>query len=376
MLRNHGEIESYLSRITNENRVPHALLMVGPEGAGQLELVLKWCKMLFCESQEEKPYCDNCKSCEKISSYVHPDIHFAYPVIKHDAFKREETTSTHFINEWRQFLAKDIHGNLSDWLNHLGGLNKNANINVAECNQIIHNLGLKSYAGKYKIQIIWHAESLLKEGNRLLKLIEEPSDDTIIILLANNVNAVLNTIQSRCQILNVPAFSDEEVRHYLENFHELSENEAREICYLAEGNLRKAKEMAEHSASDFSEDMLNWFRCCYKADPEELLNVVDGFNNMGKVNLKSFLRYTLHFLREFLVALNVKSTQHSRLSAEEKNVALKMQKILDQNKTSELSKLISKNISYIDRNLSIKIMVMAMSLKINKILRAEVNKFV
>lgn len=375
MTEGQNSLRNYFSKITLEDRVPHALLMVGPEGAGQLSLALEWCKMLFCKESEDGQYCGECKSCQKISEYVHPDIHFSFPVVKHEKFKREETTSVHFLNEWRQFMRDNIYGNLNDWLNSIDALNKNANINVAECHRIIHNLGLKSYEGSYKIQIIWHAESLMKEGNRLLKLIEEPAEKTIIILLANNINSILNTIQSRCQILRVPAFTDEEVKNFLAERYGLSDGELNEISYLSEGNLRKAIEMAQHSDSGFAEEMLNWFRMCYKADPEELLVMVEKLNDLGKVNLKGFLRYTLHFLREYLMAFNMQSVEGIRLSEEEKNVVLKMQKILNRDKTSELYRLINRCIGYIDRNLSVKIMLMDMSLKINKILRSEVNKF-
>jgi len=371
----HDKVRQYFARIIKEDRVPHALLVLGPEGVGQLQLVLEWCCMLYCENAERGSFCGSCKSCQQITNYTHPDLHFAFPVIKHEKYKRDETTSLHFMKEWREFLKAQIHGNIYDWLNHLGADNKTANINVAECNQIIHNLGLKSYSGKYKIQIIWHAESLSKEGNRLLKLIEEPSDDTIIILLANNRNAILNTIQSRCQILRVPAFSDADIAETLRTERAMDEKEIMEISYLAEGNMRKAREMADHIETGFSDQMVDWFRKCYKGDPEELVAMVDSLNNMGRVNLKHFMKYTLHFLREFLAALNVNSTENARLSAREKSVILKMQKILDREKTARLQKLFDKNIMYIDRNLSVKIMLMQLSLKINEILRAEVNKF-
>ena len=371
----HQKISDYFSKIVREERFPHALLMLGPEGSGQMRHVIECCKMLMCPEGESGTYCDSCKTCHKVNSFVHPDIHFAFPVIKHEKFKREETTSLHFLTEWRHFLTDNIDGNLTDWLQHIDGLNKNANINVAECNQIIHNLGLKTYESKYKIQIIWHAESLMKEGNRLLKLIEEPSDDTIIILVANNPNAILNTIQSRCQIVRIPAYSDEDIEESLRSKFSLGETELKEIAYLSEGNIRKAEVLAGNSNSAFSEDMVEWFRNCYKGDPELLIGNVDHLYGLGKVNLKSFLGYTIHFLREFLKSYNLQSTDKARLSQEEKNVVLKMQSILDREKTAALFQLLSKNISYIDRNLSIRIMLMDLSLKINGILRAKVNKF-
>ena len=370
-----SQIKEYLEKIVQEDRVPHAVLILGPEGSGQLQTALEWCKLLFCDNIQGSSFCGECKSCQKIGNFVHPDIHFSFPVVKHDKFKREDTTSLHFLKEWRSFMENNIHGNLEDWLNSIGASDKQSNMNVAECNQIIHNLALKTYEDKYKVQIIWHAESLAKEGNRLLKLIEEPADNTIIMLIANNHNAILNTIRSRCQILKVPAFSDTEIKEYLSENFELGEDELREISYLSEGNIRKARTLAEQSSMNFSAEMLDWFRKAFKSDPEELIEINDRLSSIGKASLKSFMAYTLHFLREYLKALNLQSTNGLRLSDEEKNVILKMQKILDREKCAQLRKLFNENIAYIDRNVSVKIMLMNMSLKINEILRPEVNKF-
>jgi DNA polymerase-3 subunit delta' len=290
--------------------------------------------------------------------------------------KRDETTSLDFINEWRAFLKNDLYGNLSDWLMSINASDTNANINVAECNRIIKNLGLKSYEGKYKIQIIWNAESLAKEGNRLLKLIEEPSDDTIIILILNNQDAILNTIKSRCQILTVSPYSDDEIMAHLQSKFDLKSNELSEITYLSSGDIRKAEELAANKQMNFSEDMLNWFRLAYKADPEELLDWTLYLNSKGKGEIKTFMSYSLHFLREYLLGMNLNETENLRLSNEEKSVILKMKNIINRSKTERLEKVFSKNYGHINRNVSMKIMLMAMSLEINEILRSEVNKFV
>lgn len=375
MLGSYSDIMKYFSHITEDDRVPHALLLLGQEGTGQLRAAVEWAKMLQCTEGELGSYCGKCKSCIKMDNFSHPDVHFAFPVIKHEKFKREETTSKQFMDEWRHFLKTNIHGTISDWLDQINGLNKTFNINVAECNEIIHNLGLKTYEGKYKIQIIWHAESLAKEGNRLLKLIEEPTGDTLIILISQNHNAILNTIQSRCQILKLPAYTDSEIEGLLERDFDIDQKELKEFCFLADGNMRKAIELARHNSMNYSADMLDWLRKCYKADPDELLSVVTDLNAFERETLKAFFRYMLHFLREYLMAFQMQSSDNTRLSTTERNVVLKLQKILDLDKTCALQKLINKNLAYIDRNLSIKIMLMDMSLKINEILRAEVNKF-
>lgn len=375
MFESKTQVLDYLSRITSESRVPHALLVLGPEGSGQLQIVLQWCKMLFCTVSDQGSFCNQCKACRQVEQLVHPDLHFAFPVIKHEKFKREETTSIHFLKEWRSFVNDNVFGNLNDWLSQIDGLNKNANINVAECNQIIQNLSLKSFSGKYKIQIIWHAESLAREGNRLLKLIEEPADDTVIILIANDANAILNTIKSRCQILRIPGYSDDEIKEFLQENYQINAGQSEELAYLSNGNLRKAIEMSKQNNQGFSDVMLDWYRHCYTCDPEQVLKTSEYLAGLGRSNLKTFMAYNLHFLREYLQAYLTGTTEGTRLSGNEQSVILKMQKILDRNKTEKLKTLINKNIAFIDRNVSLKVMLMDMSLKINEILRQEVNKF-
>jgi len=179
-------LKEYFAKIITEGRVPHALLLTGGEGYGKLAIAWAVATFLQCKNKGTKDACGECSSCRKASQNIHPDIHYAFPVIKKDKLTRAETTSKDFIIEWRNFIAEQPYGDLNEWLISLGAPDKNPNINVAECNHIIKNLGLMTYEGDYKIQIIWNAELLGKEGNRLLKLVEEPSDNTIIILIANN----------------------------------------------------------------------------------------------------------------------------------------------------------------------------------------------
>jgi len=369
-------LKDYFKKVISENRMPHALLLVGDEGFGPLAFANGIATLLQCSNPSDFIACGECSSCIKSMQYIHPDIHFSFPVVKLDKLKREDTTSKNFLPQWRTFLQNNIFGDLNDWLNHINASDKGANMNVTECNSIIKNLSLKTYEGKYKIQIIWYAELLGKEGNRLLKLIEEPTPESIIILTCNNRNAILNTIRSRCQIVNVPPIDDNSIGTYLENTFSINGDQANEIKYLATGNLRTANQIASRSQMNYSEDMLNWFRYAYKADPDELNQWVAHLAGMSKQDLKTFMRYTLHFLREYLLGMNMKETSTLRLSNEEKNVILKMQKIINRPKTELMSLLFSKNIGYIDRNLSIKIMIMNMTLEINEILRSEINKFV
>lgn len=371
----HETLKIYFNHLIRDKRVPHAFLLTGGAGHGKLGLCLAFIQLLLCESPSDEGACGTCPSCIKSKTFVHPDVHFAYPVIKKDGIDRKDTVSTHFINEWRAFIKTNVWGNISDWLESIGGLDKQANINVAECNHIIKKLGLKSFEGKYKVQVIWNAEYLGKEANRLLKLIEEPTDDTIIILISDNTDAILNTIRSRCQIVNIPPLQDSDIEKYLISQHDLDDITAKEFSYLASGNIRKAEKLALQESKIYAEELLEWLRRSYTGDPEKLVEWVDHLAAKGKQELTGFLSYGLHFLREYFLGLETKSTEGLRLTTTEKNSILKMQRIIDKEKTLQLERIFSSTIPLIRRNLSIKVLMMDLSIKINSLLSSEVNNF-
>jgi DNA polymerase-3 subunit delta' len=369
-------IKEYFLKIIDSQRVPHAIMITGGDGYGKLALAIGLAGLLECKNRTATGACGECSSCLKAQKNIHPDIHFSFPVIKKDNIKRAETTSTYFLNEWREFLNMHPYGNLTDWLTFLGASDKQANINVAECNEIIKNLSLMTYEGQYKIQIIWYADYLGKEGNRILKLIEEPSDNTIIILILNNSNAVLNTLKSRCQSILVPPFEDEDIKSYVSQNSSLSDNDQQELVHLVDGNLRMAIESINSSQLNYSEDLMSWFRYSYKSDPEEVVTFVETMVRNGKQENINFLNYGLHFLREMHQLLAQKSKEKLKLTEEEKIVAEKLVKLIDMNKIGQLEEIFTQSIGHIRRNLSLKILLMSMTFEINAILKAEVDNLV
>ena len=371
-----ASLKSFFSKMIADERVPHALLFAGGEGHGKLALALGLTMFLQCKDRQDSGPCGECSSCRRVMTHIHPDVHFAFPVIKKDKLLRSDTTSQHFLDEWRTFISEQPYGDINDWLLHLSAVDKSPNINVAECNQIVKNLSLMTFEGPYKVQIIWYAELLGKEGNRLLKLIEEPSDDTIIILITNNRNQVLNTIRSRCQIVNVPPISDEELRVFIQQNHELSEEDTDELTFLSAGNIRKASILGRNNELNYSEDLMEWLRTAYACDPEKVVDFVNELVANGKQELLHFLQYGCHFFREYLLFINTNDITRLRLTQSEKEVAQKMQKIIDHNKTEAVHRLLEKMIGYMGRNLALKSLVMQMTLEINVILRSEVNTLV
>jgi DNA polymerase-3 subunit delta' len=217
-----ADVKHQLTEMVHHNRLSHAILFIGKEGSGSLPLALAFAQFVACEKitrlsappvgpslfGEELPpaslpfpadSCGQCPSCAKAHHYVHPDIHFSYPVVT----KKSGTPpiSTDYVAEWREFVKSYPYGNAYDWLQFIGAENKQGNITAHECNDIIRKLNLKSFESEYKILVMWLPEYLGNEGNKLLKLIEEPPPDTLFILVAENESLILPTIVSRCQLV-------------------------------------------------------------------------------------------------------------------------------------------------------------------------------
>jgi len=175
-----------LIELVQFNRLSHALLFLGHEGSGALPMALAFAQYVVCErtNGNSEDACGICPSCIKASQLVHPDIHFSYPVIPRKP--GDKPVSADYSSEWREFIAQYPYGNAYDWLQFIGAENKQGNITSQECNDIIHKLSLKSFESGYKILLMWMPEYLGNEGNKLLKLIEEPPAKTLFLLVAEN----------------------------------------------------------------------------------------------------------------------------------------------------------------------------------------------
>jgi DNA polymerase-3 subunit delta' len=195
----HEHIKAYLKSSVDSGRIAHAQLFVGPEGTGTLPMALAYAShLLSSTSRTEKAHQLMMKK------FTHPDLHFAFPVTSTSKVSKN-AVSNHYLSEWRQLLTTQPYGNLYDWYKHLGVDNKQGLISVHEAHEIVKSLALKSFEGGYKIMIIWMAEKMNTEcANKLLKLIEEPPDDTIFLLIAEDEEQIIDTVKSRCQIIHFP----------------------------------------------------------------------------------------------------------------------------------------------------------------------------
>src|SRR5205085_8915740 len=267
--------KQHLVEMLQHNRLSHALLFLGKEGSGSLPLALAFTQYITCDrvqnrgigtstaslfGLEEAPTpikadqplpsdsCGVCPSCLKSKQYAHPDIHYSYPVIPKKS--GDKPVSTDYIQEWREFLQVYPYGNVYDWLQNIGAENKQGNITAEECNDIIRQLNLKSFESGYKILVQWMPEYLGKEGNKLLKLIEEPPANTLFILVAENEEQILPTILSRCQLVKIPQLENADIEEALQTGSNTPSETARQVAAIAQGNYREALQLLQHAEED------------------------------------------------------------------------------------------------------------------------------
>lgn len=365
--------KDFLRHQVKEARIPHAQLFLGQEGSGALALALAFVSYIYCEDKTPTDSCGKCKACNLTHRLIHPDLHLAFPVIKKDGLKREETTSDAFIQEWRKLILENPYANVFDWTIAMGGDSK-PNINTRECNEIIQKLGLQSFTDGPKIMLIWLPEFLGKEGNRLLKLIEEPTPDTYIILVSEDQNKILPTILSRCQLVKVPFFEDHAVKALLEKKSALSPSTMDEIIRLSGGNMSKAIRLTKSDDNSFSDLLLSWLRTSYKGDAIEMSKLANEIASMSVDRQQQFCEYGLHYLREFFSWMITGITP--KMSNTEIESSKKLSAIVDEEKMSAIATVVQEVIYAINRNANQKVLWMAQSITVGDILRNKANNYV
>jgi len=371
------KLKHHLAETFRAGRTAHAQIFLGIEGSGQLALALAYAQYLLCETPGEHDSCGQCNACKKVKKHIHPDLHFSYPTIGTGKI------STDFVKEWREILNETgPYLSVMQWLQKIGAENQQGNINKAECVDIARKFSFTKGEGRYKILVLWMPEFLDKEGNRLLKLIEEPEPDTVFILVAERQEKILNTILSRCQLVKLSRPSDEEIANRLQQDLHLGQAQARQIAFLCEGNYTKALQMAGDGTadSDLATLFASWLRICYQGR-ENMVHWVEYFNSgkhpldeklkpisMGRKEQVLFLQYGLFFLRE-LTQLKLNPQTQTRLSDTEQKTAVGLIKLLALEHIDKIMQLFDDTIYFVERNANGKILFMDASLQIHRLFK-------
>lgn len=283
-----------LIHFAESGHIPHAIMLEAKDGRGGLPLAIAYAQYLLCEqpisNELGSDACGHCSSCIKVEKLAHPDLHLAYPTITSKSGSKQ--LSKDLLPTFRSFFKEHPYGTVYDWLQHINAENKQGNISADECREIIDHLMLKAFEGKYKIQIIWQPEYLGKEGNILLKLIEEPPQDTIFLLVASDLEAVIATILSRTQLVTLRPLTDDHIAQALTTLYQVEASVAQKVAPLSEGNLTTALDLAHHNNTTAFDLLRQWFNGIFTSNAVMIHNFVDTMSKMGREQQKNFLAYT------------------------------------------------------------------------------------
>jgi DNA polymerase-3 subunit delta' len=329
----------------------------------------------LCNFSEDTDACHI--KCNKLQ---HPDLHFAFPVTTNDSIKKHAVSNL-FLEDWRDFIATQPYGSLFNWLQHIGVENKQGLIGVDESEAVVKKLKLKSYEGGFKVMIIWMAEKMnIAAANKLLKLIEEPPNKTVFLLITENEEQIINTIKSRCQALHFPSLSEQDIADSLVVNHKIAHNEAAKIAHQAEGNFNKALHLLQNDSSDliFEEWFIAWIRTAFRAKGnaavvQELISWSDTIAKTGRETQKRFLDYCLQFFRQALLA-NYKSDHLVFMETKSGFNLSKFAPFVHSGNILDIEKELNDAMYHIERNGNAKIILLDLSMKLTRFLHKKESK--
>jgi DNA polymerase-3 subunit delta' len=368
-------LKNHLTKSALSGRIPHAQLFVGPEGSGTLPMAIAYAQFILCQNSGSENTGGN-EACNlKFAHFSHPDLHFIYPNVTTEEIK-SKPKSLDFITEWRAFLQQNIYGSLFDWYQHLGVQNKQGEIRVEDAEDIVKSLALKSYEGGYKIVIIWMAEKMnTAASNKLLKMLEEPSDKTLFILIAEHEEDIIQTILSRCQVLHFSAIPEKIIADALTAQHDLDPRTAAKIAHQAQGNYNKAQQILNESGEDvvFEKWFVDWVRAAFRAKGnaaaiQDLIQWSEQIAGLGRETQKKFLGYCIELFRQALL-LNYQTT--SLVYMEPKIEKFKLENFapfVSGNNIQDIYKELSDAIYHIERNGNAKIILTDLSIKLTRLI--------
>ncbi len=296
------KIKERLIRSVKEKRISHALMFTGPDGTGKLALALAFAQYVSCTSRGESDSCGECPSCRKYLKLMHPDLHFVFPVFRTKEF--DKPVSDDFLPKWREMVLNSPYFTLSRWLDFLGNENAQGLIYEAESGAIIRKLNLKSFESEYKIMVIWLPETMhLACSNKLLKLIEEPPNKTLFLMVTENEEGIIQTIRSRMQTVKVPYIDNDSMLEALSENGGYEAGEIEDIVRISNGNYITAQDyLNQDGTSDyFLSKFQEMMRFAYMRQVFELTKWADEMSALGRDRQKAFFVFALRMIREYFM---------------------------------------------------------------------------
>ena len=371
-------IKSHLIKSANLGRIPHAQLFVGPEGSGTLAMAIAYSQYIICSNQNAENLGSN-EACNlKFNKISHPDLHFIYPTVSTEEVKTKPK-SIDFITEWRQFLTENLYGSLFDWYQTLGVKNKQGEIRVDDAQEILKSLALKSYEGGYKVMIIWMADKLnTAASNKLLKLLEEPTDKTVFILISENEEDIIQTIRSRCQVLHFNGLPEKTISEALVSRENIDSKTAVKIAHQAQGNYNKALQLLQPDSESvfFEKWFVDWVRAAFRAKGnaaaiQDLIQWSEQIAALGRETQKKFLHFCIDMFRQALL-LNYQTPSLVYIEPQVENFKLEnFAPFVNGNNINDIFQELSDAMYHIERNGNAKIILTDLSIKLTRLIHKK-----
>jgi DNA polymerase-3 subunit delta' len=364
-----NDVKEWLISSARKGIIPHAQLFCGQEGVGKFPLALVYAQYLNCENPSETDSCGKCPSCVKYNHLAHPDLHFVFPIIK-KATKKKEVCND-YITEWREFIRQNCYFNLSQWLDYIDAENSQGLIYARESEEIIRKLSLRIYEAKYKVMIIWLPEKMHEScANKLLKIIEEPTDNTIFLLVSDIPDNIITTIQSRCQRVNIHGVKEKDITRALESAYNITPEDAASVAHLANGSYLKAMETIslneEHKF--FFNLFIQMMRASYTRNIKEIKAIGNEIAGVGRENQKGFLKYCQRMIREYFVS-NMSQPEMIYLAQDEANFGTRFAPFINERNIIGFMDELALAERHIEQNVNAKMVFFDLCLKITMLIK-------
>jgi len=356
------EAKQRLIKEAEEGKIAHARLFFGKQGVGKLPLAIAYARYLCCENPNPNDACGTCPSCAKFNKLAHPDLHFVFPVVKK---KNKDTVSDDWLTEWRDLLTKQPYFSLDSWLKEMNAENQQAQIYVRESDEIVRKLSLKSSQGKYKIMIIWLPEKMNAEcSNKLLKLLEEPPAKTLFLMISEEPDILLSTIQSRTQRFRIPEIKEVTMTEMLTKQYGLTKEEAINVICHSEGSWLKALETIHLNEEEklFFDQFVSLMRLAYQRRIREMKQWSETVSTLGRERQKQFLNYLQKMIRENFV-YNFHEQALMRLNQEEQEFSKRFAPYINERNVMGIMDELSEAERHIEQNVNARMVFFDLALK-------------
>lgn len=358
-------VKTHLRRFVDENRMAHALLLTGPRGNGKLPMAVALAHYLLCLQRHDGDVCGNCPTCTKVNKLIHSDLHFVFPVVKKKSGSENAPVSDDYIAEWRELFAKNPYFTYSDWLTKMGVENQQPMIYERESSEILRKLSMQSREGGWKIVIIWLPEKMKEAcSNKLLKIIEEPPKDTLFILVSEEPDAIIATIQSRTQRVDIPPLTIDDISVELSRRYGLTADDARRVAMQSGGSWDKAEEQLRVDTDKelYLELFTKLMRIAYARNIREMKRWSEQVSAMGRENQKRLLDYCQRMIRENFI-MNFKHDEMLTLSVAERNFSERFSPYVNERNIFGIMEELSEAQRHIEHNVNAKMVFFDMSLR-------------